>query len=458
MTFRLRVITATLGVAAVAVVLASLASFWTTRNAIMHSVDLSLEQASQSPSSHPVGDENLVTGAYFELVLASGSTIPASNVPIDAAILAAARGHGHQVLRTVSFGGQPYRELIVPLPAKSVVDCATGLCQVKTTSAELFVVNIAGQVGELRHLVRTLILVVAGGLAVALGLGLAIARAALHPLEDVTSEVETVAETTDVSRRLDEGADDELGRLRRAFNRLLGSVERSQSLQRQLVADASHELRTPLTSLRTNAQVLRRAGDLGPEDLEQLSGDIVTQVDELATLVTDLGELSRGERSEGSVVAIRLDEVIDECVDTARTYARIKDVHIDVATAPSSVLGRRDRLVRAVSNLLTNAVKFTPAAGRIEVRSSHGVVTIADSGPGIDEADRPFVFDRFWRSRSARALPGSGLGLSIVAQVADELGGSVSVDRDPDLGGARFTLHLPTVIDATGGDEISDSS
>ncbi len=458
MTFRLRVITATLGVAAVAVVLGSLASFWTTRNAIMHAVDLSLVQSSQSPSSHPVGDENLITGAYFELVLANGNTVPSSNVPIDAEILAIARGHGHQVLRTVSFGGQPYRELIVPLPANSVVDCATGLCQVKTTSAELFVVSIAGQVGELRHLVWTLVLVVAGGLAVALGLGLAIARAALHPLENVTNEVETVAQTTDVSRRLDEGANDELGRLRRAFNRLMDSVERSQSLQRQLVADASHELRTPLTSLRTNAQVLRRAGDLGTDDLDQLSVDIVTQVDELASLVRDLGELSRGERSEGAVVPLRLDEVVDECVDTARTYARIKDVTIEITSSPSWVLGRRDRLVRAVSNLLTNAVKFAPPSGRIAVTSADGAVTIADSGPGVDEADRPYVFDRFWRSRSARALPGSGLGLSIVAQVVEEFGGTVSVDRDANLGGARFSLRLPTVVDVSGLEGFSESS
>jgi two-component system sensor histidine kinase MprB len=210
------------------------------------------------------------------------------------------------------------------------------------------------------------------------------------------------------------------------------------------VIDASHELRTPLTSLRTNAQVLSRGNELSPEDLAQLTNDMVTQVDELASLVTDLGELARGERSEGAVEPLRLDECVDECVDTARTYARIKDITIDVDVEPSTTKGRHDRLVRAISNLLTNAVKFTPRGGRIQVRTSSGTVSVSDSGTGISEEDIPFVFDRFWRSASSRSLPGSGLGLSIVAQVVAEFQGSVTVDRDPELGGARFTITLPS--------------
>jgi two-component system sensor histidine kinase MprB len=136
---------------------------------------------------------------------------------------------------------------------------------------------------------------------------------------------------------------------------------------------------------------------------------------------------------------------VDECVDTARTYAHIRDISIDAVVEPSSVLGRRDRLVRALSNLLTNAVKFTPSGGLILVRTSEGSVSVSDSGAGISDEDRPFVFDRFWRSASARALPGSGLGLSIVAQVVAELQGTVTVDADPVLGGARFTITLPSV-------------
>ncbi|HUY42712.1 MAG TPA: HAMP domain-containing sensor histidine kinase [Acidimicrobiales bacterium] len=456
MTFRSRVITATVAAAAIAVVLACLASFVTTRNALLHSVDESLvENASHSHvvagSSGTLGkessggDENArVTGSYFEIVLPNGSTLPTSNVPIDQTTLQVAKGAvTTQVLRTITFGGQSYRELIIALPANSIVNCPTGVCQISTTAAQLFIVDITGQTRELHRLVATLLFVAAAGLLLALGLGLFLARQALHPLEEVTNEIEAVAETNDLQYRLTEGDADELGRLRRVFNRLLRSVENSQTLQRQLVLDASHELRTPLTSLRTNAQVLSRATHLGEEELRQITDDMITQVDELAALVTDLGELSRGERSEGPVEQLRLDDCVEECVETARTYARLRDITIEVDLHESYVLGRRDRLVRAVSNLLTNAVKFTPRNGRIVVNSKDGVLRVSDSGPGISEEDQPFIFDRFWRSSSARSLPGSGLGLAIVAQVVDELEGTVQVDRDPELGGARFTITLP---------------
>lgn len=447
MTFRSRVIFATVGVAAFVVVLACFTSFLTTRSALLNSVDQSLIQASQAPGHH-LGNDAPYTGAYFELVLPTGQTNPPSNVPIDATILKVAHDKVGQVIRTVQFGADSYRELIIGLPANSLVGCNSGLCTVPTTSAELFIVDITGQVNELGHLLDTLLLVAAAGVLLALGLGFFIARAALRPLESVTNEIEEVAETNDMRHRIDAGGMDELGRLRRVFNRLLSTVESSQALQRQLVVDASHELRTPLTSLRTNAQVLSRADELGAEDLHQLTHDMVTQVDELTALVADLAELARGERSEGVLESLRLDECVDECVDTARTYARIRDITIEAHVEASLVHGRRDRLVRALSNLLTNAVKFTPEGGHIVVSTSEGTITVADSGPGISDEDRAHVFDRFWRSASARALPGSGLGLSIVAQVVSELQGTVSVDNDPELGGARFTITLPIESDS----------
>jgi two-component system, OmpR family, sensor histidine kinase MprB len=452
-TFRGRVIAATVAAAALAVVLACFASFFTTRNALLHAVDESLAQASHQTVSTNSSDDHF-TGSYTELVLANGQTFPSSGVPIDSVITSYAKGKTGQLFRTVMIRNEYYRELIVALPAGSLVllpagslsACPTGICQIKSTSAQLFVVNVTGQINELRNLVRTLLLVAAGVLLLTLALGLILARAALHPLEKVTNEIETITETNDMRHRIEEGGVDELGRLRRVFNRLLNSVENSQTLQRQLVLDASHELRTPLTSLRTNAQVLSRANELDPSDLRQLTDDMVTQVDELASLVTDLGELARGERSEGAIEELRLDECVDECVDTARTYARIKDITIDVNVTPSMVEGRHDRLIRAISNLLTNAVKFTPTGGQIHIASSNGTVIVSDSGPGISEEDQPFVFNRFWRSASSRALPGSGLGLSIVAQVVAEFNGSVTVDRDPMLGGARFVMTLPTSV------------
>jgi two-component system, OmpR family, sensor histidine kinase MprB len=444
-TFRTRVIAATVAAAAIAVIIACFASYFTTRSSLFNSVDQSLVQASKQPlNSHY--DDRLI-GASSEIVLPNKEMLNNSNIPADPTVMSAAKGKSGQVIRTITIGNQSYRELVVPLPANSILGCsATGTCQqISTTSAQLIVVDVTGQVTELSHLVSTLMIVAAGGLLLAFGLGLFLARQALHPLEEVTNEIETVATTNDLQYRLVEGDEDELGRLRRVFNRLLRSVESSQNLQRQLVVDASHELRTPLTSLRTNAQVLSRASELSNEELRQITDDMVTQVDELAALVTDLGELARGERSEGSLERLRLDDCVDECVETARTYARIRDITIVVEAETSYVEARHDRLNRAISNLLTNAVKFTPEGGRISVHSAHGLVSVADSGPGITDEDRQFVFDRFWRSPSARSLPGSGLGLSIVAQVVDEFAGTVTVDRDPELGGARFSIQLPEI-------------
>ncbi len=441
MTFRSRVIAATVIAAALAVVLASLTSFLTTRNALTNSVDQSLLEA------HGFNDDIQSTPSF--IILANGQALQTNTPPslIDATVLKFAKGQESKyIFRTVQFNDQAVRELVYPLAVGAVVTCALNAdCQLKTTAAEVYIADFSGQVAELRNLVRTLLLVSVGVLLLALSLGVLLARNALHPLEDVTDEIETIAETSDMSRRLVEGDVDELGRLRRVFNRLLGTVEESQSLQRQLVLDASHELRTPLTSLRTNAQVLSRAPLLAPEDLEQLTTDMVAQVDELAALVGDLAELARGERSEGPVEQLRLDDVVEECVETARTYARIKNVIIEVDLETSLVVGRRDRLVRAISNLLTNAIKFTPNGSEIRVTTAHGTITVSDSGPGVAPDDIPLIFNRFWRSPLSRGLPGSGLGLSIVDQVVAEFDGVVDVDQDPELGGARFSITVPTV-------------
>jgi two-component system sensor histidine kinase MprB len=221
------------------------------------------------------------------------------------------------------------------------------------------------------------------------------------------------------------------------------TVETSQRLQRQLVLDASHELRTPLTSLRTNAQVLQQIDRLSLEDRQQLVADMIVQVDELAALITDLGELSRGESSEGTVTTLRLDDLVQEAVDVARTHARTKDITIELTSSPSTVVARRDRLARAINNLLGNAIKFSPVGGRVQVDVRHGTVRVEDNGPGIPETEQAFIFDRFWRSPSARSMPGSGLGLAIVAQVASEARGAIRVGSSDTLGGAAFTLEIP---------------
>jgi len=142
-------------------------------------------------------------------------------------------------------------------------------------------------------------------------------------------------------------------------------------------------------------------------------------------------------------VALHLDDLVQEAVDLARTHARTKDITIELTALPSTVVARRDRLARAINNLLGNAIKFAPVGGRVQVDVRHGTVRVEDNGPGIPEAEQVFIFDRFWRSPSARSMPGSGLGLAIVAQVASEAHGTIRVGSSDSLGGAAFTLEIP---------------
>jgi two-component system sensor histidine kinase MprB len=303
-------------------------------------------------------------------------------------------------------------------------------------------VNITGQITQLAVLAKALITIALGGVALALLLGMLIGRAAISPLSEMADEIEGVANSKDLSIRVKEKGRDELGRLGRVFNRLLGDIQLSRDQQRQLVMDASHELRTPLTSLRTNAQVIGQVAKHKPEDLDQLTEDMVSQVDELSALVSDLAELARGERSEGAVVEVDLSEVVHECVAVARTHARVKAIEIEHESTPGRVLARQDRLVQLVNNLLSNAVKFTPEGGHIKVTSEGYVLTVQDSGPGIAPEDRAYVTQRFWRSPAARSMPGSGLGLSIVAQVAGEMGGVIGVGESQELGGAQISVSF----------------
>lgn len=443
MSFRRRVVLASAIAVSLAVTLASGIALLVSRHAVMQAVDESLIHAA---TQHPtyISEDDRVQGAGFELVLADGTVLSGRGFPVDAAVLDVAREQsGHRFI-TVEAGSATLRELVVPIPAGTEFACGISECQLRQNAAQVFMTDITGQRHQLQVLAVSLLLLSGFGLLVATGLGYLAAAAALRPLEVVTSEIEEIAEESDLSARIPEGGRDELGRLRRTFNKLMNSVDSSQRLQRQLVMDASHELRTPLTSLRTNAQVLASSSRLDDSERQQILGDMIVQINELSSLITDLGELTRGERSEEHVVSLRLDELVDEAVSIARTHARTKAIVIEYQSEPSSAELRHDRMVRAVNNLLSNAIKFTPAGGLVRVTCREGVITVSDSGPGIPDNERVNVFDRFWRSPSARALPGSGLGLAIVAQVVHEAGGTIAVTTAEDLGGASFVVTVPT--------------
>jgi two-component system sensor histidine kinase MprB len=286
------------------------------------------------------------------------------------------------------------------------------------------------------------------GVLAALLAGWAVAANGLRPVRRLTASVEHIAMTEDLRPLRVEG-DDEVARLATAFNQMLLALGASRDRQRRLVADASHELRTPLTSLRTNIDLLQqtlRSGDGAPElPLEarlELLDDVRGQIEELSALVGDLVELARDEPPSSVVSQVDLVGVVEQAL--TRVRRRAPGAVFDVELQPWTVRGDERSLERAVTNLLDNAAKWSPSDGTITVRLADGVLTIDDQGPGVAEADRPNVFERFWRSDESRAMPGSGLGLAIVRQVVDRHGGRVTVVDAPG-GGARFMLWLPAM-------------
>jgi two-component system, OmpR family, sensor histidine kinase MprB len=296
----------------------------------------------------------------------------------------------------------------------------------------------------LSRLTLVLVLVSLAGVVLAAVLGGIVGRSAMRPVRRLTRGTRYVAATQDLSRRVEALGDDELASLARSFNAMLEALAESRRAQRQLIADASHELRTPLTTVQANVELLSRAGELSEDDRRQLREDVLSQLRELTALVGDLVELARERPPESDLETLDLAELASDCV--ARVRSRAPDLTFECALRPSNVRADRTRLERAVTNLLDNARKWSPPGGVVEVEVEDGELVVRDEGPGIAEADRPYVFDRFYRSAESRRLPGSGLGLAIVRQVAEMHGGAAwAAVPSSDRVGAELHLRLPAL-------------
>ncbi|TYK45459.1 HAMP domain-containing histidine kinase [Actinomadura decatromicini] len=311
-------------------------------------------------------------------------------------------------------------------------------------AAASFALSLDEVEGPLDNLALLLAAVTALGVLASAGAGLMIARASLRPVDELTGAVEHIARTEDLAVRIPEEGTDEIARLGRSFNSMTAALTASRERQRRLIADAGHELRTPLTSLRTNIDLLLRAEaagrDLPAPARRDLLDSVKAQMRELSSLVGDLLELARPDEAGPVRETVALHEAVARAVDRARLRGPGLTVRAD--TEPWYVLGDPASLERAAVNLLDNAVKFSPPGATVDVRLTGGELTVRDHGPGIAAADLPHVFDRFWRSPSARSLPGSGLGLSIVARVVAESGGRVALEPAPG-GGTLARVRLP---------------
>ena len=447
MSFRARLTLVAAAAVALAVLAASLVVFLVVRNQLRGQVDNALRSRAQGiVESHGPGPGLRIQDGYLQgvpppsfgggdfvqLVDRSGRTtrtefesgsLPASKIALDVA-----KNGGDGRFTDASIRGADYRVYTIP---------------VSDETGNTYALQVARSLSEVNHTLHRisifLIMIAAGGIAIAVGFGFAVSQAALAPVRRLTGATETVAETRDLSERIEVHGDDELSRLATSFNTMLAALEESARSQRQLVSDASHELRTPLTSLRTNIEVLARDRTMAAEERERLLTDIVAQLTEMTALVTELVELARGEEHAAEAEDVQLDLLVAEVVERAqRDYPQVEFV---TALEPTELHGVSATIARAVSNLLDNAAKWSPPGGRVEVAVRDGAVTVRDHGPGIDDDDLPYVFDRFYRSAAARKLPGSGLGLAIVKQVAEAHGGAVTAER-AEGDGTRMKLVL----------------
>ncbi|MFG2312716.1 ATP-binding protein [Streptomyces sp. NPDC048566] len=302
-------------------------------------------------------------------------------------------------------------------------------------------VQVAQQFSDTEDLLRELqqrTVLLVGAVVVAAGLfGWWLARRITRRLVRLAGAAEDVARTGHLGIQVPVTGHDEVGRLGRSFDRMLGRLAQSEEDQRRLVQDAGHELRTPLTSLRTNISLLRRIDELSPEMREELVADLALESRELTDLVNELVALAAGQSDTEPVRRVDLAELAEDAVIVARRRTG-REITL-VATGDTALDGRPAALQRAVSNLVENAAKFDRGGGEpIEVvvtgrpggpaapgaRPGTVRVEVRDRGPGIGADDLVRVFDRFYRAADARSLPGSGLGLSIVREVATAHGGT----------------------------------
>ena len=437
MTFRTRLALSSAVAVAVAVIAASIGAYFLVEDQLVDEVDSALLERARvfrpfEGRGPGAGPEPRFGGAggYVQVVTPDGLTLRPGGegttpLPVTDATRAVASGARQGYIEDVDVDGVHLRVLTTALGGGAALQVARPLDEVDEVLGEL-------RIG--------LALIGGAGIALAAVLGLIVAGTAVRPLRRLSDTAGEIAETGDLSRRVELEGDDELAQLAHRFDGMLAALAESQGAQRRLVADASHELRTPIAVVRTNIDLLARHAELSPEERSKALTVAREQLEELSLLVTDIVELAReGTESPPVMGPFRLDEVVVDAVERVRHASPTVRFVLDVE--PSVIDGDAARVHRAVTNLLQNAAKWSPEDGAVEVGIHGAEVTVRDHGPGVASADRPHVFDRFYRADAARGTPGSGLGLAIVRQVVELHRGSASVE-EADGGGALFRVRF----------------
>ena len=373
----------------------------------------------------PLGIEQFVV----QLVEPSGDVVAATegvDLPVTEDVIALVGGDGAPWLSTErADDGSEYRLRSFATPI--------GVVRVGRDLAETQ--NVLDDLRTRAVLLSTLVAMVAAVV------GWLIALRVTSRLRRLSIAAENVAATGRLTLDAPVTGRDEAGRLGRSFSEMLAALSRSKEQQQRLVEDAGHELRTPLTSLRTNLDVLKRHPAMDDAMRTQILADIDRDTAELSSLVEEVVAVAADRHTTELPEPVRLADAVERVAGKARRRTT-RDI---VVTSDDSIAMVRPALLeRAISNLLDNSLKFDVSDAPIEVTVHRGTITVADRGPGIPVADLAHVFDRFHRSVEARTMPGSGLGLSIVAEVAATHDGTVFA-RNRTGGGAEVGLTLPNV-------------
>jgi two-component system OmpR family sensor kinase len=459
MSLRARLLLGVVVLAAAGLVAADVATYTSLRSFLVDRVDSSLDQAhgAVEHGGPGPGGPGGIAGDFVQLRTPGGKVVQQLSVPLyrgETEHLGKPKLPATISLPAVSGRGDAVRYLTVPA-------AGGGSWRVRVWTDEQFAgyqlvlaQPLTGVNSTLHRLLLIEALATLAVLAGIAGLGLWVVRAGLRPLRSMEATAAAIA-AGDLSRRV-ERADErtEVGRLGSALNTMLGHIERafrareaSEAKLRRFVADASHELRTPLAAVRAYAELFERGAAERPEDLARAMSGIDRESRRMSGLVEDLLLLAR--LDEGRPLArdaVRLDEVAAEAVETARTVEPSRPLRL--AADEIVVTGDRDRLRQVVDNLLANVRAHTPAGTPAEVRvhaaDGSAVLEVADEGPGLDRTALDHVFERFYRADPSRtrASGGAGLGLAIVAAVAQAHGGSAAAGSEPGHG-ATFTVSLP---------------
>ena len=389
-----------------------------------------IKQSAGISQSPPDFGKPVTVGSVTVLLFPGAVTAgqPTQFGPLDSSDVAVDEQEQPAYFANVSYGGHQFRVYTAAMPGAP----DGGLVR---TSRDANADN-----GALRNAALLLAGLTVAAAGVTYGAARLTAGRILRPIAELTAAAEHVAQTRDLTARLrSAGTSDEVGRLTTSFDTMLAALHESVTAQRQLVADASHELRTPLTSITTNLDLLEDGAGLADPQAPALVRAAREQAGELDQLITDLLDLARYHESTPHRETVRLDLLTDEAV--RRMRQRVPDAAIDTELHPCLVHVDPAAVDHAISNLVDNAIKWTPPGAAVRVVVEDGQVSVTDQGPGIADEDLPHIFERFYRAPAAQGMPGAGLGLAIVGGVAHANDGTVAVRTGPH--GSAFTLAFP---------------